>query len=81
MLFRSQQLNEKTESWREVELVRAKKMIERGADIEHVLQTLSTNLTKKMLNGPLRELNHPGANERGRAREAVHRFFFPSSHR
>ena len=76
-----QQLNQTAESWRASELAKAKKMMDRGADMEQVLEALSTNLTKKMLNGPLRELNHPGAHERGRAREAVHRFFFPPSSR
>ena len=76
-----QQLNQTAESWRTSELAKAKKMMDRGADMEQVLEALSTNLTKKMLNGPLRELNHPGAHERGRAREAVHRFFFPPSSR
>ena len=73
-----QQLHSKAQSWREVELARARKMVERGEDIEQVLQALSVNLTKKMLNGPLRELNHPAATERGKARQAVCQLFLQS---
>jgi glutamyl-tRNA reductase len=73
-----QQLNQTAESWREIELARARKMIERGEDIDRVLQSMSVNLTKKMLNGPLRELNHPAAPQRGKAREAVQQFFLQS---
>lgn len=76
-----QQLNQKAEAWRETELVRARKMLERGEDIEAVLQALSTSLTKKMLNGPLRELSHPGAAQRGKARDAIQQFFFDSEPR
>ena len=74
-----QQLNQKAESWREIELVRARKMLERGEDVEKVLQALSTSLTRKMLNGPLRELNHPTALQRDKARDAVQQFFFEPS--
>ena len=73
-----QQLNSTAQSWREMELARARKMIERGEDIDRVLQALSNNLTKKMLNGPLRELNHPAALQRGKAREAVCQLFLQS---
>ena len=71
-----QQLNVKAESWRELELARARRLIERGEDLEAVLQSLSKSLVNKMLNGPLRELNHPVALQRGKAREAVHQLFF-----
>ena len=73
-----QQLNSKASAWREMELTRARKMIERGEDIDAVLQAMSVNLTKKMLNGPLRELNHLSAVQRGKAREAVCQFFLQS---
>jgi glutamyl-tRNA reductase len=73
-----QQLNSKASTWREMELTRARKMIERGEDIDAVLQAMSVNLTKKMLNGPLRELNHLSAVQRGKAREAVCQFFLQS---
>ena len=70
-----QQLNAKAQTWREVELARARKMIERGESIDTVLQAMSVNLTKKMMNGPLRELNHLSSVQRGKAREAVSQFF------
>ena len=74
-----QQLNQKAEAWREIELVRARKMLERGEDVEKVLQAMSASLTRKMLNGPLRELNHPTALQRDKARDAVQQFFFEPS--
>jgi glutamyl-tRNA reductase len=74
-----QQLNQKAEAWREIELVRARKMLERGEDIEKVLQAMSASLTRKMLNGPLRELNHPTALQRDKARDAVQQLFFEPS--
>ena len=73
-----QQLNSKAQTWRELELARARKMLERGDDIDAVLQAMSVNLTKKMLNGPLRELNHLSAVQRGKAREAVCQLFLQS---
>jgi glutamyl-tRNA reductase len=73
-----QQLNDKAQSWREMELTRARRMIERGEDVDAVLQAMSVNLTKKLLNGPLRELNHLSAEQRSKAREAVCQFFLQS---
>jgi glutamyl-tRNA reductase len=73
-----QQLNSKAQGWREMELIRARRMIERGEDVDAVLQAMSVNLTKKMLNGPLRELNHLSAVQRSKAREAVCQFFLNS---
>jgi glutamyl-tRNA reductase len=74
-----QQLNQKAEAWREIELVRARKMLDRGEDVEKVLQAMSASLTRKMLNGPLRDLNHPTALQRDKARDAVQQFFFEPS--
>ena len=69
-----QQLNAKAQTWREVELARARKMIERGESIDTVLQAMSVNLTKKMMNGPLRELNHLSSVQRGiRSAITLHR--------
>jgi glutamyl-tRNA reductase len=73
-----QQLNAKAQNWREMELTRARRMIERGEDVDAVLQAMSVNLTKKLLNGPLRELNHLSAAQRSKAREAVCQFFLQS---
>ena len=70
-----QQLHARAQDWREVEMMRARKMVERGEDIERVLQSLSLNLTKKMLSGPLRELNHPAAQARQQARQAIGQMF------
>jgi glutamyl-tRNA reductase len=70
-----QELNVQADTWRQVELMRAKKMLDKGQSIESVLESLSLGMMKKMLNGPLRELNHTEEPQRVKAREAVKQMF------
>jgi glutamyl-tRNA reductase len=70
-----QELNVQADNWRQVELVRARKLIEKGQPIEEVLESFSMGLMKKMLNGPLRELHHAEVEQRDKAREAVRKMF------
>lgn len=70
-----QALNLQADAWRETELSRARKRIDKGQSIDSVLESLSMGLTKKMLNGPLRELNHPDSAQRQNALVAVKSFF------
>ena len=70
-----QELNLQADAWRQTELARARKRIEKGQSIDSVLESLSMALMKKMLNGPLRELNHPDGVQRGKALEAVRHIF------
>jgi glutamyl-tRNA reductase len=70
-----QQLNLQADAWRQTELSRARKRIEQGQSIDSVLESLSMGLMKKMLNGPLREMNHPNSDQREQARAAVKQFF------
>jgi len=70
-----QELNLQADAWRQTELARARKRIENGQPIHSVLESLSLALMKKMLNAPLRELNHPDSVQREKALVAVKHIF------
>jgi glutamyl-tRNA reductase len=70
-----QELNLQADTWRQTELSRARKRMEKGESMDSVLESLSMGLMKKMLNGPLRELNHPSSEQRDKALVAVKQFF------
>lgn len=70
-----QQLNHQADDWRQTELSRARKRIEKGQSVDEVLEALSIGLMKKMLNGPLREMNHPNSSQREKALTAVKQFY------
>jgi glutamyl-tRNA reductase len=70
-----QELNLQADAWRQTELARARKRIEKGQSVDSVLESLSMALMKKVLNGPLRELNHPDGVQREKALEAVRHIF------
>lgn len=70
-----QQLNMKAESWRQAELIRARRQLEKGQDIDSILESVTLGLMKKMLNGPLRELGQADAPGREQAKAAVEHFF------
>ena len=74
-----QQLNAQTETWREAELARARKMIAKGDDIDAVLEALSRGLTQKMLHGAMAELHAGDTVERERAKHAIEHFFLRSN--
>jgi len=57
-----QALQRQTEDWRQAELTKARRALARGQDVEAVMESLSTALTRKMLHGPLSEL-HGSAGE------------------
>ncbi len=70
-----QELNLQADAWRQTELARAHKRIENGQPVHSVLESLSMALMKKMLNAPLRELNHPDSVQREKALVAVKHIF------
>ncbi|OYU32447.1 MAG: glutamyl-tRNA reductase [Comamonadaceae bacterium PBBC2] len=70
-----QQLNLQADAWRQTELSRARKRMEQGQSIDSVMEALSMGLMKKMLNGPLREINQPDSAQREKALVAVKQFF------
>jgi glutamyl-tRNA reductase len=69
------QLNTQAEDWRQAELVRARKLLARGDDVEQVLEALSKGLTQKMLHGAMAELHSGDTLHRERARHAIEHFF------
>jgi glutamyl-tRNA reductase len=70
-----QELNFQADHWRQQEIMRARKLLDKGQSVESVLEALSVGMMKKMLNGPLRELNHAEEPQRVKAREAVKQMF------
>jgi glutamyl-tRNA reductase len=70
-----QQLNAQAEQWRSVELVRARKALARGADVDATLEALARGLTQKMLHGAMAELHTGDAAARERASSAIQHFF------
>lgn len=70
-----QQLNQQAQTWNEMEVARARKMLARGEDPELVLQALANNLSKKMLHGAVTELRNGDAAERQQTAQMVSRMF------
>jgi glutamyl-tRNA reductase len=70
-----QQLNAQTESWRNAELARARKLLAKGDDVDAVLEALSRGLTQKMLHGAMAELHASDLKARDQARHAIEHFF------
>jgi glutamyl-tRNA reductase len=70
-----QQLNAQADEWRQIEIVRARKLLARGEDVDAVLEALSRGLTQKMLHGALAELRAGDADARKQAGSAVQQFF------
>ena len=74
-----QQLNAQADEWRQAELVRARKQLAKGDDVEAVLDALSRGLTQKMLHGAMAELHAGDATARENARRAIEHFFLRSN--
>jgi glutamyl-tRNA reductase len=70
-----QQLNAQADEWRAVEIVRARKLLAKGEDVEAVLEALSKGLTQKMLHGTFAELRAGDEQARERATQAAQHFF------
>ena len=70
-----QQLNAQTDEWRTTELARARKLLDKGENVNTVLEALSRGLTQKMLHGALAELHAGDATARERASVAIQHFF------
>ena len=69
------ELNLQADAWRQAELIKARKQIEKGDQLDAVLESLSMGLMKKMLNGPLRELHHAEAAHMDSTRDAIRHMF------
>ncbi len=66
------------ESWREQELLRARRALARGAPVDEVLQLLSATLTRKLLHGALAGLHHSKGEEHAAWADAAQRCFLRS---
>lgn len=70
-----QQLNAQADEWRAMEMVRARKLLAKGEDVEAVLEAMSRGLTQKMLHGAMAELHAGDSAARERASAAIQHFF------
>jgi len=69
------ELNVQADAWRQAELSKARRQIEKGDSLDAVLESLSMGLMKKMLNGPLRELHHAEPAHMDTTRDAIRHMF------
>jgi glutamyl-tRNA reductase len=72
-------LHAQADSWRELEMGRARKQLAKGEDVEAVLEAMSRALTQKMLHGALAELHGSDARERAQLAETISRLFLRGS--
>ena len=70
-----QQLNSQAEDWRAAELVRARRAIAKGGNVDDVMESLARGLSQKMLHGAFAELHAGDAVARERASTAIQHFF------
>ncbi|MEO6031626.1 MAG: glutamyl-tRNA reductase [Burkholderiaceae bacterium] len=70
-----QALHSQADDWRAAEIVRARKMLARGEDVDAVLEALSRGLTQKMLHGALAELHAADGEQRAQLAHIVSRLF------
>ena len=68
-----QQLHSQADSWRDAELVRARKLLAKGDDPDAVLEALAKGLSQKMLHGTLTELRSANPAHREQAMQVVQR--------
>jgi glutamyl-tRNA reductase len=70
-----QALNRQADDWRAHEMARARKLLARGEDVDHVLDMLSRGLTQKLLHGALAELHSTEGAQREQLAQTVSRLF------
>lgn len=70
-----QQINAQADSWRALEITRAKKLLAKGEDVDAVLEALSRGLTQKMMHGTMAALHQGDAEERAQTAQTVSRLF------
>lgn len=70
-----QQLNSQADAWRAAEIMRAKKLLAKGSDMDAVLEALSRGLTQKMLHGAMAELHSGDAQTRDHTAQTIQRLF------
>jgi glutamyl-tRNA reductase len=70
-----QALQTQADTWRQAELIRARKLLAKGSSVEEALDALARGLTQKMLHGALAELHNADLTQRAQMSEAVSRLF------
>ena len=70
-----QQINAQTDTWREHELTRARKLLATGASVDEVLEALSKGITQKMLHGTFAELHAGDTASREHTAQVVQKLF------
>ncbi|MDZ4776507.1 MAG: glutamyl-tRNA reductase [Alphaproteobacteria bacterium] len=68
-------LHAQTDAWRTAELVRARKRLKRGEDVDRVLEALARGLTRKMLHGAMAELRNANHAESAELAQTVTQLF------
>jgi glutamyl-tRNA reductase len=76
-----QALNRQADDWRGAEMARARKLLARGEDIDHVLDVLARGLTQKLLHGALAELHSTEGAQREQLAQTVSRLFLRQTSR
>jgi glutamyl-tRNA reductase len=70
-----QALNRQADDWRGAEMARARKLLARGEDVDHVLDAMARGLTQKLLHGALAELHATEGAQREQLAQTVSRLF------
>ncbi|MBK6853035.1 MAG: glutamyl-tRNA reductase [Burkholderiales bacterium] len=70
-----QALQTQADTWRQGELIRARKLLAKGGSVEEALDALARGLTQKMLHGALAELHNADLAQRAQMSDAVSRLF------
>ena len=70
-----QMLTAQTEDWRVSELAKAKKLMDRGESVDMVLDAMSKALIKKLMHGPISQLNSHDPQARSEAKAALENMF------
>ncbi len=70
-----QALNRQADDWRAHEMARARKLLARGEDVDHVLDALARGLTQKLLHGAMAELHSTEGAQREHLAQTVSRLF------
>jgi glutamyl-tRNA reductase len=76
-----QALNRQADDWRGAEMARARKLLARGEDVDHVLDALARGLTQKLLHGALAELHSTEGAQREQLAQTVSRLFLRQTSR
>ena len=74
------QLHSTADEWRQTELLKARKMVARGDDLDLVLETLSRGLVKKMMHGTMSELHAAQSHEMEAVHAYVEKLFLRNRH-